>query len=113
MPLQIYDKVVAELKLRGAYIMSPEEVKKARAHILKDGRLNADVVGQKATALARMFGFEVPPTTKVLVGEVTEIGAAEPMSQEKLCPILGGWSCSCRRSCCGLWCCWVSTLMLA
>jgi hypothetical protein len=49
----------------------------------------ADVVGQKATALARLFGFEVPPSTKVLIGEATEIGKHEPMSYEKLCPVLG------------------------
>lgn len=49
----------------------------------------ADVVGQKATALARLFGFEVPPSTKVLIGEATEIGSGEPMSFEKLCPVLG------------------------
>lgn len=48
-----------------------------------------DVVGQKATALARMFGFEVPTNTKVLIGEASEIGKGEPMSYEKLCPVLG------------------------
>lgn len=51
--------------------------------------LYTDVVGQKATALARMFGFEVPPSTKVLIGEATVIGREEPMSFEKLCPVLG------------------------
>ncbi|WIA31174.1 hypothetical protein OEZ86_001181 [Tetradesmus obliquus] len=85
----VYDEVVKELKLRGAYFMSKEECKKAGETILKDGRLNADVVGQKATALARMFGFEVPVTTKVLVGEASHIGHGEPMSYEKLCPVLG------------------------
>lgn len=85
----MYDKVVEELKLRGAYIMTKEECKKAGATILKDGRLNADVVGQKATALARLFGFEVPPSTKVLIGEASHIGVGEPMSYEKLCPVLG------------------------
>jgi acetaldehyde dehydrogenase/alcohol dehydrogenase len=85
----VYDEVVAELKLRGAYFMTPQECKKAGATILKDGRLNADVVGQKATALARLFGFEVPPSTKVLIGEATHIGQGEPMSYEKLCPVLG------------------------
>jgi hypothetical protein len=52
-------------------------------------RLPTDVVGQKATALARMFGFEVPAHTKVLIGEAREIGRGEPMSYEKLCPTLG------------------------
>lgn len=36
-----------------------------------------------------MFGFEVPTSTKVLIGEATEIGRGEPMSFEKLCPVLG------------------------
>lgn len=91
----MYDEVVKELKLRGAYFMSKEECKKAGETILKDGRLNADVVGQKATALARMFGFEVPVTTKVLVGEASHIGHGEPMSYEKLCPVLGECVCGC------------------
>jgi hypothetical protein len=46
-------------------------------------------VGQKATALARLFGFEVPINTKVLIGEAIDIGRHEPMSFEKLCPVLG------------------------
>jgi hypothetical protein len=37
----VYDEVKEELKLRGGYIMSPEECKKAGATIIKDGRLNA------------------------------------------------------------------------
>jgi hypothetical protein len=39
----VYEEVKAELKLRGGYIMSPEECKKAGATIIKDGRLNAGV----------------------------------------------------------------------
>jgi len=41
--LQVYEAVKAELKLRGGYIMSPEECKKAGSTIIKDGRLNAGV----------------------------------------------------------------------
>lgn len=92
-PPQVYDAVVAELKLRGAYLMTPQEAAMAASVIIKDGRLNADVVGQKATALARLFGFQVPASTKVLIGEASIIGKAEPLSYEKLCPVLGG--------CCG------------
>lgn len=54
----------------------------------------ADVVGQKATALARLFGFEVPINTKVLIGEAIDIGRHEPMSFEKLCPVLGESGCA-------------------
>lgn len=41
MLLQVYEEVKAELKLRGGYIMSPEECKKAGNTIIKEGRLNA------------------------------------------------------------------------
>lgn len=39
--VQVYEDVKNELKLRGGYIMTPEECKKAGATIIKDGRLNA------------------------------------------------------------------------
>lgn len=87
--LQVYEQVKVEFKLRGAYIMTPEQCKQAGQVIIKDGRLNADIVGQKATTLAALFGFSVPSSTRVLIGEVEEIGQSEPMSYEKLCPVLG------------------------
>jgi acetaldehyde dehydrogenase/alcohol dehydrogenase len=42
--VQVYEQVKAELKLRGGYIMSPEECKKAGNTIIKDGRLNAGAI---------------------------------------------------------------------
>jgi acetaldehyde dehydrogenase/alcohol dehydrogenase len=50
--------------------------------------LNADIVGQSALTIAEMAGIIVPPTTKVLIGEVTEISDDEPFAHEKLSPTL-------------------------
>jgi hypothetical protein len=61
----VYDQVVEELKKRGAYIMSKAEAKMAGNVIIQEGRLNANVVGQRATKLAGMFGFQVPKNTRV------------------------------------------------
>jgi acetaldehyde dehydrogenase/alcohol dehydrogenase len=58
-------QVVAELKKRGAYIMTKAEGEQAGKVIIQEGRLNANVVGQPATKLAELFGFKVPGTTKV------------------------------------------------
>ena len=58
-------QVVAELKKRGAYIMTKAEAEQAGKVIIQDGRLNANVVGQPANKLAELFGFKVPSTTKV------------------------------------------------
>jgi acetaldehyde dehydrogenase/alcohol dehydrogenase len=86
---KIYEEVKKEFQLRGAYFLTPEEVAKVGPQIIKDGRLNANIVGQSAEKLGSMFGLNVPKGTKVLIGEVKEIGASEPFAYEKLCPILG------------------------
>ena len=83
-----YDAVKAEFALRGALVLSPEQKEKVGAVILKKGRINADIVGQPAVRIAQMAGLDVPPGTKVLIGEATEVGPAEPFSYEKLSPVL-------------------------
>ncbi|KAI7843832.1 hypothetical protein COHA_002730 [Chlorella ohadii] len=86
---EVYDAVKAELMLRGAYFLKDEEEKdKVRNTIIMNGRLNADVVGQSALRLADLFGLKVPEWTRVIIGEVEGIGKDEPLSEEKLCPVL-------------------------
>ncbi len=85
---EVYEAVKAEFQRRGGYILTPEERQQVGALILKEGRLNAAIVGQSAERIAKMAGFEVPPQTRVLLAEVTEIGPQEPFAYEKLCPIL-------------------------
>lgn len=41
-----------------------------RDKLIINGRLNADVVGQSAQRLGELFGIEVPPWTRIIVGEV-------------------------------------------
>ncbi len=84
----VYDEVREEFLKRGAYILSPKEREKVAAIILKDGRVNADIVGQPAAKIAAMAGVKVDAKTKVLIGEVSKIGAEEPFSFEKLSPTL-------------------------
>ena len=57
--------------------------------ILTDGRINAEIVGQCAPKIAAMAGIDVPPTTKVLIGEVDRRSARRsPSRTEKLSPVL-------------------------
>ncbi|QLY81013.1 bifunctional acetaldehyde-CoA/alcohol dehydrogenase [Clostridium intestinale] len=85
----IYDKVKAELKERGAYILKGEEVEKVRNIILNDkGGLNSNIVGQSAYKIAEIAGVKVPEEAKVLVGEVESVEMEEAFSHEKLSPIL-------------------------
>ena len=86
---EVYNEVRKELAERGAHLLKKDEIDKVRAIILKNGNLNADIVGQTAVKIAEMAGIKVPDTTKVLVGEVQSVELEEPFSHEKLSPILG------------------------
>ncbi|SNS54913.1 acetaldehyde dehydrogenase / alcohol dehydrogenase [Micrococcales bacterium KH10] len=51
-------------------------------------KLNPDVVGQKATWIAEQAGFTVPEDTSIILAECSEVGPNEPLTREKLCPVL-------------------------
>ncbi|VEB41177.1 Aldehyde-alcohol dehydrogenase [Chromobacterium violaceum] len=85
---EIYDAVRERFSKHGGYILKGSEAEAVRKVILQDGSLNAAIVGQSAAKIAAMAGIEVPPTTKVLVGEVTEVSEKEAFAHEKLSPTL-------------------------
>ncbi len=85
----IFDEVKKEFSERGAYILSEEETDMVRKTIMKNGNLNADIVGQSACTIAKLAGFEIPEISKVLIGEVQDISDDEPFAHEKLSPVLG------------------------
>lgn len=84
----VYDAFKKEMLARGAYFLNPEETDKVRKTILINGALNAKIVGQKACTIAKLAGFDVPETAKVLVGEVESVDLAEEFAHEKLSPVL-------------------------
>ncbi len=100
--LPLVDKVRAEVKTQGGYFVSPEEKQKLGKLIWIDGRLNAGIVGKPAVWIAQQAGFRVPENTRVLLADCTEVGKHEPLSVEKLSPILAfytaeGWLDGCHR----------------
>jgi len=85
----IYDDVKNEFIKRGCYFLNDEEKDKLRATMLINGALNAKIVGQRPVTIAKMAGFEVPETTKVLIGEAESTDPSEAFGHEKLTTILG------------------------
>ena len=94
---EIYDDFVEELKANDVYMVSPEE--KAMLEELLFGaaansvncagaRLNASIVGKPAREIARLAGFEAPEGTRVLGAEIPDVGFDQPLSREKLSPVL-------------------------
>lgn len=84
----IYEEVRQEFLDRGAYLLNREEREKVAQILLKDGHINPDIVGQPVEKLAVMAGISVPEDTRLLIGEVENIGLEESFSYEKLSPIL-------------------------
>lgn len=84
-----YEEVLREFRARGAHVLSQDEKQKVGALILKNGNLNAAIVGQSAVKIAEMAGVKVPENTKILIAEAKDVGEAEPFSVEKLSPVLG------------------------
>ncbi|MEC4895853.1 MAG: bifunctional acetaldehyde-CoA/alcohol dehydrogenase [Oscillatoria sp. PMC 1051.18] len=86
---EVYEAVKQEFSDRGAYFLNSEEADRVRGVLLKEGRLNAAIVGQPVTKIAELAGLEVAEGTKVLIGEAEEVSVNEPFAYEKLSPVLG------------------------
>jgi len=84
----IYEAAKAEFTARGCHILSDEACGKLRDTILVNGALNAKIVGQSAHAIAALAGVDVPESTKILIGEVSDVTVAEAFAHEKLSPVL-------------------------
>jgi acetaldehyde dehydrogenase/alcohol dehydrogenase len=94
----IYSATLQEFKRLHAYLLSDAEKAKLERYAFfpapQDARpnchtLNPDIVGKSAIWIAEQAGIIVPENTSVLLAEISEIGDAEPLSGEKLSPVLG------------------------
>lgn len=88
-----------------AHFCSPDEKAMLERYMIPPtGKgINPDVVGRQPQHLARQAGFDIPPGTKLLVVELQSVGKSDPLSREKLCPVLGwfvedGWERCCQRA---------------
>ncbi|WP_340608912.1 bifunctional acetaldehyde-CoA/alcohol dehydrogenase [Xenorhabdus bharatensis] len=84
----VYKQVRERFSSHGGYILQGKELKAVQNIILKNGNLNAEIVGQPAIKIAEMAGISVPENTKILIGEVTIVDEKEPFAHEKLSPLL-------------------------
>ncbi|NJR49258.1 MAG: bifunctional acetaldehyde-CoA/alcohol dehydrogenase [Leptolyngbyaceae cyanobacterium CSU_1_3] len=85
----VYEAVKQEFINRGAYFLAESERDRLRHCVLKEGRLNPEIVGQSVKRLAQLAEIQLGQgDPKVLMAEVEAIGVEEPLSYEKLTPIL-------------------------
>lgn len=60
----------------------------AYSKTILEARLNPDVVGKSPLWIAEQAGFSVPNDTSILMVECQEVGPNEPLTREKLSPVL-------------------------
>jgi acyl-CoA reductase-like NAD-dependent aldehyde dehydrogenase len=77
-----------ELRAASAYLCSAEEVVRLRDYLFPGGNLNLAAIGKSAAWIAREAGIRVVTSAKILVAPVEQIGIGEPLTKEKLCPVL-------------------------
>ncbi len=98
----ILDQALEEAKKNGCYFVNDSEKTKLENTIQKDGRINPDIVGKPASYIANSAGFSVSNDIKVLVAHCDKVGRSEPLSMEKLSPVLSfytvdGWLEGCHK----------------
>lgn len=83
------DKLQRELERAGACVLDEEAGHRLRSYMFFNNHLNTDVVGKNASWIAEKAGFRVGPKTQVLVVPMDSVLPEEPMTHEKLSPVLG------------------------
>lgn len=93
---EIYDAALAEFRTLHAHLATAEEKEKLAAFLFPadaDGagcepKVNPAAVGQSPAWIAEQAGFSVPHDTSLILVESDRVGPAEPLTREKLCPVL-------------------------
>ncbi|MEU9558677.1 bifunctional acetaldehyde-CoA/alcohol dehydrogenase [Streptomyces fumanus] len=94
---EIYDAAITEFRALHAHLATPQEKAKLETFLFPatggsgagcEPKVNAAAVGQSPAWLAEQAGFSVPADTSVILVEAERVGPDEPLTREKLCPVL-------------------------
>lgn len=93
----VYDETLTEFARMHAYLANAEEKAKLEQFVFgvdaqrtncAGAKLNATVVGKSPQWIAEQAGFSVPDETSIILAECSEVGPSEPLTREKLSPVL-------------------------
>jgi len=94
---EIYDAAMAEFAILHAHRATKKEKALLEKFIFgvaandkncAGAKLNASAVGKSPMWIAEQAGFTVPADTSIIMVEVPEVGPSEPMTREKLTPVI-------------------------
>ena len=93
----VYDEALAGFRRLHAHVATAEEKALLERYLFPPEGEGTDCAGQKINAaavgrspawIAAQAGFTVPEATTLILVEVGQVGPAEPLTREKLCPVL-------------------------
>ncbi len=84
------EAVLKELAKNGAYMLSRAEIEKLGKQMVntETHTICPKFVGKSGLKVAELAGLSVPSGTRVLVAQLDKVGRDEPLSAEKLSPVL-------------------------
>jgi acyl-CoA reductase-like NAD-dependent aldehyde dehydrogenase len=85
----VADRLGREMQRAGATILDRPAAERLSAYMFPRDRLSADVVGKSAGWIAQQAGLRIDSKTKLLVAPFDVAVPEEPMTHEKLSPVLG------------------------
>ncbi|WP_117281504.1 bifunctional acetaldehyde-CoA/alcohol dehydrogenase [Streptococcus intermedius] len=94
---EVYNEFLEEFKSYHTYFVNKKEKAlledfcfgvKANSKNCAGAKLNPDIVGKSAVWIAEQAGFSVPEDTNILAAECKEVGEKEPLTREKLSPVI-------------------------
>ena len=87
---EIYDQALKMFAELGTHICNENESQLLSRTVIdpQTGCMQPMAVGQKATDIARFIGLSVKPNTKLLIAPIQGVGPENPLSVEKLFPVL-------------------------
>lgn len=88
-PIDRQEEVMEALGKERAYVVTDErEVAKFRDLLFPDGRTNPTFVGKSPQFIGEAIGVTVPANSEIIALCLSEYGEAEPLSREKMNPVL-------------------------
>lgn len=86
----IADNLMANMEKSGVYFISDAQaLRTLREFLFPDNHLNPKAIGKSAQWIADQCNISIPQGTKVLGIEIFTIGHHEPVSNEKMFPVVG------------------------
>ncbi|GAA3030893.1 hypothetical protein GCM10020000_04660 [Streptomyces olivoverticillatus] len=92
---EVHDEALAAFRTLHAHVATAEQKALLEEFLFPpdpagegEPRVNPAAVGRSPAWIAEQAGFTVPEDTSVLLVKVDSVGAREPLTREKLCPVL-------------------------